>query len=165
MLQIPLPGVPPLALAAEAISPGKMDAEQLAKKVQELIDRLACHGITIISYSCDGIEVEQKIQGILTKSATSIKTWMFTHPAANHEPLVISAPVYNGSPVVMMQDTKHLKKTLRNNVFSGAWALVLGNYVVGYHQIQEIGLGGMAPNGLPPPLFQPNVEKEHRQDD
>src|SRR5258706_5160232 len=140
MLQIPLPGVPPLALVAEALSPGKMNVEILAQKVQGLIEGLASHGIIIVSYSCDGTKVKQSIQGILTKSTASIKSWSFTHPAVNHESLVISAPIYNGNPVIMMQDSKHLKKTLQNNIFLGAWALVLGNYIVRYHHIQKIGM-------------------------
>ena len=82
----------------------------------------------------------------MIKSTASIKSWSFTHPAVNHESLVISAPIYNGNLVIMMQDSKHLKKTLQNNIFLGAWALVLGDYIVGYHHIQKIGMGGVAPN-------------------
>ena len=36
------------------------------------------------------------------------------------------------SPIVMIQDSKHMAKTLRNNLFSGARALVLGNHLAMY---------------------------------
>ena len=107
-------------MAAEAIAPGEMNAEMLARKVQELVEGLSSYGISVASYLCDGTEVEQSIQQILTELARNVKTWMFNHPTVDHDPVVIQAPVYNGQPLIMMQDSKHLKKTLRNNIFLGA---------------------------------------------
>ena len=59
----------------------------------------------------------------------------------------------------MVQDSKHALKTLRNNLFSGAQLLVLGNYPAMYLHILHIAQG----NGTP--LYSRDVTKVDRQDD
>lgn len=58
----------------------------------------------------------------------------------------------------MIQDSKHGAKTFRNNAFSGARLLVLGNYTVQYSQFRSIAFE----DG---PLYHWDVEKLDRQDD
>ena len=61
----------------------------------------------------------------------------------------------------MIQDSKHAAKTLRNNLFSGAHTLVLGNHLAMYFYVCD-----MAFSGLPGcPLYHRDVEKLDRQDD
>ena len=61
-------------------------------------------------------------------------------------------------PIVMIQDPKHLLKTFRNNLFSGARLLVLGNYTAMYLHAHAVAFE----DG---PLYHRDVEKLDRQDD
>ena len=75
----------------------------------------------------------------------------------------------------MMQDSKHLLKTFRNNAFSGAQALILGNHHVAYHQFRSLafpsfqsfeGSAATLPStGGIAPLYHHDVEKLGQQDD
>ena len=85
----------------------------------ELTKGLLAKGIRICSYSCDGTEVERKLQSKLTAQADSSAEYSFTHPA-DGSTFKISIPLFNNQPLVMMQDSKHLLKTYQNNAFSGA---------------------------------------------
>ena len=61
----------------------------------------------------------------------------------------------------MIQDSKHAAKTLRNNLFSGARVLTLGNHVAMYSYVHD-----MAFSSLPGcPLYHQDVEKLDQQDD
>lgn len=59
----------------------------------------------------------------------------------------------------MIQDSKHALKTFRNNLFSGARLLALGNFTAIYNHIHEIAME----DGTP--LYKCDVEKLDRQDD
>jgi hypothetical protein len=63
--------------------------------------------------------------------------------------------------VVMIQDSKHALKTLRNNLFSGARLLVLGNHPATYSQVRGIAFSNQPDS----PLYRRDVEKVDRQDD
>lgn len=67
--------------------------------------------------------------------------------------------MFNGQPVVMVQDAKHAAKTARNNLMTGAKLLTLGNYTAMYSQVRK---AAFAPDG---PLYRRDVEKVDRQDD
>lgn len=73
--------------------------------------------------------------------------------------MTITIPVINGQPVSLLQDSKHALKTLRNNLFSGARLLILGNYTMLYATIHDLAFA----NGSP--LYRRDVEKLDRQDD
>ncbi len=68
-------------------------------------------------------------------------------------------PLFNGKPTVFVQDSKHSLKTFRNNLFSGARLLVLGDSVAFYEMVQEMGFDTNSP------IFHRDVEKLDRQDD
>jgi hypothetical protein len=73
----------------------------------------------------------------------------------------IQIPMYRLSPVIMVQDSKHAAKTMRNNLFSGARALVPGNHLAMYSYVRD-----MAFSTLPGcPLYHRDVKKLDRQDD
>ena len=61
----------------------------------------------------------------------------------------------------MIQDSKHMAKTLRNNLFSGARALVLGNHLAMYSYVRDMAFTPLS--GCP--LYHRGVEKLDRQDD
>ena len=69
--------------------------------------------------------------------------------------------MYRLSPIVMIQDSKHAAKTLRNNLFSGARALVLGNHLAMYSYVRDMAFSALS--GCP--LYHRDVEKLDRQDD
>lgn len=70
-----------------------------------------------------------------------------------------SIPIFNGQPVVMIQDVKHAAKTAQHNATTGAKLLNIGSYVAMYSQIRR---AAFVHDG---PLFQRDVEKVDRQDD
>ncbi|KIM80994.1 hypothetical protein PILCRDRAFT_44121, partial [Piloderma croceum F 1598] len=57
------------------------------------------------------------------------------------------------------QDSKRGLKTARNQLFTGAQILVLGNFPCFYHQLLEFAKHPLGP------LFNCDVEKVDRQDD
>ena len=63
-IQIPLIGIPLMIIAAEAIA-NNLTAEELYLKSREVIDGLKSHSVNIVSYSCDGTEVERSVQNLL----------------------------------------------------------------------------------------------------
>ena len=148
-----------MIVAAEAI-PNNLSAEELYQKSRYVIDGLKSHGVNVVSYSCDGTVVERTVQDLLTTRATNWITHVVPDPEddCRHE---IRIPMYRLSPVVMIQDSKHGAKTMRNNLFSGARALVLGNHLAMYSYVRD-----MAFSTLPGcPLYHRDVEKLDRQDD
>ena len=148
-----------MIIAAEAI-PNNLSAEVLFQKSRDIIDGLKSHGVNVISYSCDGTVVERTVQDLLVARATNWTTYVVPDPEEDcrHE---IRIPMYRLSPIVMIQDSKHAAKTMRNNLFSGARALVLGNHLAMYSYVRD-----MAFSPLPGcPLYHRDVEKLDRQDD
>jgi hypothetical protein len=157
-IQIPLLRIPSMIIAAEGI-PDNLTAEVLYSKSRQVIDGLKSHGVNIISYSCDGTEVERAVQDLLIARATNWITYVVPDPEDHrHE---IQIPMYRLSPVVMIQDSKHAAKTLRNNLFSGARALVLGNHLAMYSYAWDMAFSSRP--GCP--LYHRDIEKLDRQDD
>jgi hypothetical protein len=62
--------------------------------------------------------------------------------------------------MTIVQDSKHCRKTLCNNLFSGARAIVLAHYVTFYQQVRDI-----ADDTAHSPLQRRDVECLDRQDD
>jgi hypothetical protein len=148
-----------MIVAAEAI-PNDLTTEVLYEKSREVIDGLKRHGVNVVSYACDGTQVERSVQDLLVARATGHISHTIPDPEDGHR-YEIRIPMYRLSPVVMIQDSKHAAKTLRNNLFSGARALVLGNHVAMYSYVRD-----MAFSDLPGcPLYHRDVEKLDRQDD
>ena len=145
--------------AAEAI-PNDLTAEILYSKSREVIDGLKRHGVNVVSYACDGTQVERSVQDLLVARATSHISHAVPDPedGYKHE---IRIPMYHLSPVVMIQDSKHAAKTMRNNLFSGARTLVLGNHLAMYSYARDMAFSNL-PGCL---LYHRDVEKLDRQDD
>ena len=157
---IPLIGIPTIIVAAEAIA-DNLPAKELHLKSKQVIEGLQSHGINVVSYSSDGAVVEWAVQDLFiseAKTALSIQV-----PDPEERGHTIRIPLFGpaGSPVVMIQDSKHALKTLRNNLFSGARLLVLGNHAATYSQVRDISFSD-EPNS---PLYRRDVEKVDRQDD
>lgn len=140
----------------------KSDAESLFKYSLDLIRGFLDRGLQIIAYAADGSGIERSIQKILTQKANKRMNVNFTHPGDPFQKRQISIdiPLFGekDQPVVMVQDSQHACKTARNNAFSGARMLTLGNYAVLFEDLRR-----MAEEGGP--LFNRDVNKLDRQDD
>lgn len=91
--------------------------------------------------------------------ATSVEQYKIPHPAPGEEPLVFKIFLYDGHPIATLQDSKHALKTIRNNLFSGARLLILGDYPIFYELIRVLAHD---PTG---PLFIRDVDNTDKQDD
>src|SRR5260370_32755579 len=109
-LQAQVPRVPPLALCAIALPPSRVDMDYLLSPLIDLLLGLMKEGINVVSYSCDGAEVERKLQRALASKADTYVTYPFIDPV-DRNVFEINIPLFNGHPLVMMQDSKHLLKT------------------------------------------------------
>jgi hypothetical protein len=148
-----------MIVAAEAI-PDNLTADKLHAKSRDVIIGLKRHGVNIASYASDGTQVERSAQDLLVMHATGHLLYTVPDPEDDHKH-EIRIPIYCRTPVVMIQDSKHAAKTLRNNLFSGARALVLGNHLAMYLYVRDMAFGGLP--GCP--LYHRDVEKVDRQDD
>ncbi|KAG8731323.1 hypothetical protein FRC10_001804 [Ceratobasidium sp. 414] len=146
-LQVPLQGIAPLPIAALPIS-SSMPASTLANYLRTILDSLFDPNIQVVSYASDGSIVEQNVQTLGFKSSDNYQEYQipcgtqqtldaWTTSSGNSDK-VFKLGFYRGRPLVMIQDSKHALKTCRNNLFSGARLLVLGDHVVHYSQVGEI---------------------------
>lgn len=139
-----------------------MDAEALMPLSQKVLEGLISRGVKVVSYACDGTEVERAVQRLLTSRAPSRLEYTIQNPRSERDSgnyIKLTIPVIKGQPVVMIQDSKHGLKTARNNLFSGARLLVLGNFVAMYSRIRDVAFEPGSP------LYIRDVEKLDRQDD
>ena len=126
---IPLIGIPTMVVATEAI-PNDLPAQKLYPKSLAVIEGLKSHGVDVISYACNGTQVEHSVQDSLVSKA--VRTISYRVPDPEGKDYTTTLPIFANSPVVMIQDSKHALKTMRNNLFSGARALVLGSHLAMY---------------------------------
>jgi len=135
-----------------------MDAPALCILLKKVVDGLIDHRISIVSYACDGTEVERAVEKLFL-DLCSLRHITIKSPRLGCKDTVVTYGIYRGQAICMVQDSKHALKTLRNNLFSGARLLVLGNYTAMYLHILHIAEG----NGTP--LYGRDVTKVDRQDD
>ena len=154
-----MPKIPPIIIAARAI-PNTLSVPELHDLLQPILTGLLARRIPVCSYACDGTETERSLQHRLVEGAPDKIVYVIPHPlGASYDPITIIIPIYDDHPIVMIQDSKHALKTYRNNTFSGARLLVLGNDVAMYGYARLLALGQDAP------LYLHDVEKLDRQDD
>ncbi|THU91800.1 hypothetical protein K435DRAFT_820684 [Dendrothele bispora CBS 962.96] len=157
-LQIPLPKMCPIVIAAIAI-PESLTVPNLLDMHKEIIFGLLEADVLIVSYSCDGTENERSVQRQFVDIAETHLTILIAGPGDGYDDLNINIGVFKGKPIVMVQDSKHALKTARNNLFSGARLFALGNHIATYHQVRRIAYEPESP------LYIRDVEKLDRQDD
>jgi hypothetical protein len=157
-VQIPMPKVAPIIVAALPI-PNNLDADELLVYGKQIIYGLLDRHIQIVSYACDGTEVERLVQRLFVEMADKTIRHVIKHPHSGGPDTEIIIGVFQGQPIVMIQDSKHGLKTFRNNLFSGARLLTLGNFTAMYRHIQELAYEAGTP------LYHRDVHKLDRQDD
>ncbi|EEB89059.1 hypothetical protein MPER_12894 [Moniliophthora perniciosa FA553] len=156
-LQIPLPGISTIILAAKAI-PSSLDATVLTEYSWTIITGLLDHGIMVRSYACDGAATERAAQRCLQGKATRTEVFHIRHPGAHASNIPVVLSFYGDHPIAFIQDSKHALKTIRNNLFSGARCLTFPNDIAHYLQVLNIWNEGG-------PIFRRDVHNPDRQDD
>ena len=149
--------MPPILVAAVPRG-SKSSAESLKDLHFELINLL--HGVSIypVSLASDGTETERKLQRLINDSAQSHFFYGISNPVANCT-VNLNIPLFHGHPSIIVQDSKHGLKTGRNQLFTGARMLVIGNYPCFYQQLLSFTTHPLGP------LFSRDVERVDRQDD
>ncbi|PPQ85038.1 hypothetical protein CVT24_010456 [Panaeolus cyanescens] len=155
-LTLASPEVTPIIVAALPIT-DKLGAVNLFPLLRRVLDGLIDHGFRVVSYASDGTEVERKVQEMLLDLGET-KQYVISNPQARRPNTVIRYTVYRGQAICIVQDSKHALKTCRNNLFSGARLLTLGNHIAAYRRIRQI----LDDRG---PIRKRDVEKLDRQDD
>jgi hypothetical protein len=153
--------VPPLIIAAKS-NTEKRNAQEHFEDLKLVLHLLFKNNIPIISYATDGTEVERQVQALLMANEPLFRTFHIPDPSGRGNDLDLDIPIgsFEGNPIVIAQDTKHFGKTLRNNVYSGARGLVMGNQVVCYEDVRPLGFGPDKP-----PMYPRDIERSDRQDD
>jgi hypothetical protein len=150
--------VPPQIVAAIARG-SEDDADELVSMYDKLVSLLHEAGIYPVSLSADGTDVERTSQHIIESRVTSFKDYVI---ANSHIGADISVRIHyyvEGRPFVCLQDSNHAQKTGRNQLYTGARAIVIGNSPCYYRQLHQLGY---LPNS---PLFRQDVERADKQDD
>ncbi|KAH9015478.1 hypothetical protein EDB84DRAFT_1679909 [Lactarius hengduanensis] len=164
VLQIPLPHVPPLILAVMPLA-SSTDAATIAAMEQRLLDILIASekSLCIISLGSDGSIVERDARRALVRSGfAKYVTHSIPYSSGNgtqSEDIKISFLCVHGQYIAITQDPKHCRKTARNNLFSGARLLLLGNFPIYYEQIRSLASENDSP------LYWRDVDQLDRQDD
>jgi hypothetical protein len=157
-LTIPLPKITPIIVAAIPIA-NDLDATILLTYLEQVLHGLLDRKIQVISYACDGTEVERSVQKLLVAKADEKIEHIIKNPHPNCPDTIVTIAVVRGQPICMIQDSKHAPKTFRNNLFSGARLLTLGNYTAVFQHIREMAFETGSP------LYRRDVDKLDRQDD
>ncbi|KAH7919930.1 hypothetical protein BV22DRAFT_1199252 [Leucogyrophana mollusca] len=124
----------------------------------DLTQMMRAAGLHAVSIAADGTETERGAQRIIVASAHSI----YIYGIPNKVPkctLELNIPLFHGRPTVAVQDSKHGAKTARNQLFTGARLLALGNFPMHYKMIRDIA------DHASGPLFHRDVEGVDKQDD
>ncbi|KAJ6632070.1 hypothetical protein B0H10DRAFT_2206481 [Mycena sp. CBHHK59/15] len=157
ILQIPLPGVPPLVLAIMPIGP-KVKGPQLADWKIKLVDGLISRGFRIASGGGDGASVKRDCQR-KTAAAKKLKEFRIKHGDPDYPDIVVELWDWDGNIWFVFNDSKHCRKMFRNNASSGAHLLTLGNFVVYFQQVYTLAMKPQSP------LYKCDVKDHGRMDD
>ncbi|KAF9472308.1 hypothetical protein BDN70DRAFT_818838 [Pholiota conissans] len=159
-LQVPIPKVPTIIVAALAI-PENLAAPDLIGYTWDILTGLLERNVSVASYATDGSNVERSVSALLEERATRVEEIRFKHPAddgTEHNDIIIPIFYFGSQPVAILQDPKHLLKTFRNNVFSGAQVPILPNHAILFSDIRSMAMSDS-------PIYKRDVTNVDRQDD
>ena len=139
--------------------PNNLKAPDLFIHLLAILHGLIDHAVNVVSYSSDGTETERVVQQLLLEYADRIIKHIIKHPLPDLADVVVQIAVIRNQPIVIVQDSKHAAKTLRNNLFTGTKVLMLGNHPALYHDVHKLAF--MADS----PLYHRDIEKVNWQDD
>ncbi|KAJ8074348.1 hypothetical protein PM082_012661 [Marasmius tenuissimus] len=125
----------------------------------EIIRGLIQEGVNVVSYACDGTEVERGVQRRIISQADRVVDYTISSPYEGGKDVAVKFAIIHDQPVTVIQDSKHALKTFRSNIFSGARLLCFGNYVAVYEFVREVAHEDRSP------IYIRDVERLDRQDD
>ncbi|KAJ3538768.1 hypothetical protein NM688_g6473 [Phlebia brevispora] len=158
-LQVPLPSLAPIIIAALPIS-DSMSGAALYNLTQPILYGLLKRGIHITSIASDGAQIERVHQRLVKSQAPSRRTFSIPGPRSLESlTLRVEVAIIEEHPIVQVQDALHGCKTARNNLFSGARLLTFGNYTMTFRQIREML------DNADCPLYRRDVLNSEKQDD
>ncbi|EGG10172.1 uncharacterized protein MELLADRAFT_94558 [Melampsora larici-populina 98AG31] len=154
-VQVPLPGVPTYVVALLPSNQNET-AEDVCIQHESFLNLAQDAGLKVLSLGSDGAATEMLAQLLLTSKA--INYIEFSRPQAG---IHIKIPLFgsNPTPLVIVQDPKHARKTGANQLLSGARLLAFGKY---YINIGHMVLLMQDENSS---LYQKDVFNIDRQDD
>ncbi len=120
---------------------------------------LISQGLRIVSNASDGATVEWDCQRCLAAAGQENWEYLIQPPAPDYSLISVPLLSLDGNIFVNIQDSKHGLKTFRNNIFTGARVITLGNFLVYYEQIHDIAVDKSGP------LYECDVIKYDKQDD
>lgn len=123
--QVPLSNQPPYCIGLFP-SAGKDKAEENKELIMEAVNLVAQFGGKVLSIGQDGASAEFKAQSSIGEEHEGEFLEFHSETYNIH----LKAPIIHGTPLVAIQDPSHAKKTLRNNLQSGALLLHLGHYSI-----------------------------------
>ncbi|KAJ9101379.1 hypothetical protein QFC20_005260 [Naganishia adeliensis] len=133
MVGVPLDGVAPKVVALYPTD-GKENGAAVKTILDELRKAIQDRGHRVLSYALDGGSAEKGAQRI-TRKETSQENLELAVPGFN---VLLKAQIVDGTPLIMVQDVEHARKTLRNNFTSGARLMNLGKAVVCYEYLLRL---------------------------
>ena len=160
-MQVPIPKTPTIIVAALSI-PENLTADGLFVYLWQIVDGFLQRNLKIASYASDGSNVERKLQRLLESHATRTQIISIKHGHGGggcQDNIKITIPFFGSQPIATLQDPKHLLKTFRNNLFSGARLLTFPNSVALFSQVYDMSQTDDSP------IYRRDVEKVDRQDD
>jgi hypothetical protein len=134
----------PILLAAIGIG-NSSTSNDLWLHMSKIIEGLSRYNIKWTSYSCDGANTERRLQRMLIKNADSTSTYTIPPPFKDFPAVPFTIARYKDCTIAVVQDAHHFLKTARNNLFSGARLLPLGNHTAIYRRIKEIAYADGSP--------------------
>lgn len=137
-----------------------MTAEQGLVWLKQMVSGLLDRGVKVVSYAADGTATERTIQRLFEDSADAYNDYIIPHPADRRRDINLHIPLHGPQrqPIADKQDSKHALKTLRNNLCTGARAVIMGKYIALYSMLRLVAFCGG-------PLMLRDVDKLDRQDD
>lgn len=143
-MTVPVDGVTLILLAVLPISDSENN-KSLLPYLKKLLHGLIREKIQVVSYSCNGTELERKIQWGILNDAGQHSRYTIKSPQRGIPDTTVTVPIINGQPISLLQDLKHALKTMHNNLFSGARLLVLGNHTMLYSTIHDLAFANSSP--------------------
>jgi hypothetical protein len=164
VVSMPMPGMAPIIVAAQA-NPEKRSAAEHFEDLMLVLHLLRHQHIRVVSYSCDGTQVERDVQAMLMRNEPLYHSFVIPHPNGSSDDLEVPIGSAGGQPIVVVQDSKHFAKTARNNLFSGAHVNTMGNFTALYEDCRPLAGFGQDIDSRDYPCYPRDIEKTDKQDD
>jgi len=102
---------------------GNETANQIYQHLSDILNMCIQANVPLLSVGSDGAASEFNAQELLLADHQAEDFLIFENHSYG---ICFKAPIFNGKPLVRIQDIKHAKKTARNQLFTGARLMSLG---------------------------------------